>query len=69
MTPEEVGALFEEDVGDKASKTARLQEVLVTAKELWENGSTDLDHVAERLGNGSRKRECPLRTSKPGHQG
>jgi hypothetical protein len=58
MTPQEVAALLQNPpaIGDQA-QTARLRDILGTAKQLWETGSTDLDLIAEQLGNGSREGE------------
>ncbi|RYO73645.1 hypothetical protein DL764_010423 [Monosporascus ibericus] len=48
----------EEDVvlseGEKLRRTENLSQVLATVRQLWDAGSTDLDAVAENIGNAAR---------------
>jgi hypothetical protein len=66
MSPEEVEQLFksntqsEADVDEtvnedsNADKNTKLKEVLQSIQSMWDAGSTSVEQVAEKLGNGSR---------------
>lgn len=38
-------------------RVARLKEILLEAQSAWDSGSEDLDRIAEKLGDGSRRCE------------
>lgn len=69
MSPDDIAALLEregsgvsqdqydetlEDEDAREKRTALLSQVLSTCQELWDTKSTDLDLVAQKLGDGSR---------------
>lgn len=75
MTPEDIEALFqsrpqqstagdgeEETISpeERALRTEKLKEVLLTAQYTWLSGSDSIDLIAEKLGDGSREGEWKL---------
>lgn len=46
-----------EPAGARQKRTELLQEVLTTCYELWESQSTELDLIAQKLGDGGRDGE------------
>lgn len=53
LTPEEFDEVTETD-DTQQHRTRLLSPVLSACQQLWEDGSEDLDLIAEKLGDGSR---------------